>query len=198
MGHRPGERAGGQGQGPAQFRYAQAEGYRKALRLMETAERFKLPVITLIDTPGAYPASIPERGINEAIARNLAVMSRLATPIICVVIGEGSPAAPWGSAWAITWSCCSTPPISSSRPEGCANIIWKSTENAPEAAAAMGVTSSGVAGTGHRRRHHSRALGGAHRDPAPMAERIRTHLVPQLEVSDSCRWRTCWRNVTSA
>ena len=125
------------------FGMPKPEGYRKALRLMELAERFKMPVITLIDTPGAYPGiDSEERGISEAIAQNLAVMSRLNTPIICVVIGEGSSGGALGIGVGdhlvmlqyATYFVIST--------EGCANIIWKSSEFAPDAAEAMGVTSS--------------------------------------------------------
>ena len=124
------------------FGMPRPEGYRKALRLMEMAERFKMPVITLIDTPGAYPGiDSEERGISEAIAQNLAVMSRLRTPIICTVIGEGSS----GGALAIgvgdhlNMLQYSTYFVIS--PEGCANIIWKTVDKAPQAAEAMGVTS---------------------------------------------------------
>jgi acetyl-CoA carboxylase carboxyl transferase subunit alpha len=124
------------------FGMPRPEGYRKALRLMEMAERFKLPVLTLIDTPGAYPGiDSEERGISESIAQNLAVMSRLRTPIVCTVIGEGSS----GGALAIgvgdqlNMLQYSTYFVIS--PEGCANIIWKTVAKAPEAAQAMGVTS---------------------------------------------------------
>ena len=120
------------------FGMPKAEGYRKALRVMELAERFEMPVLTLIDTPGAYPGiESEERNISEAIARKLAVMSRLRAPIVCTVIGEGSS----GGALAIgvgdklNMLQYSTYFVIS--PEGCANIIWKSSEKAPQAAEAM-------------------------------------------------------------
>ena len=125
------------------FGMPKPEGYRKALRLMEMAERFKMPVVTLIDTPGAYPGiDSEERGISEAIAQNLAVMSRLRTPIVCVVIGEGSSGGALGIG---VGDHLAMPQFSTYfviSPEGCANIIWKSSEFAPQAAEAMGVTSS--------------------------------------------------------
>jgi acetyl-CoA carboxylase carboxyl transferase subunit alpha len=163
------------------FGMPKPEGYRKALRLMETAERFRLPVITLIDTPGAYPGiDSEERGISEAIARNLAVMSRLATPIICVVIGEGSSGGALGIGVGDHLVMLQYSTYFVISPEGCANIIWKSTEHAPEAAAAMGVTSSVLQELGIVDATIAEPLGGAHRDPQAMAQRIRAHLVDQL------------------
>ena len=164
------------------FGMPKPEGYRKALRLMETAERFKLPVITLIDTPGAYPGiDSEERGISESIARNLAVMSRLATPIVCVVIGEGSSGGALGIGVGDHLVMLQYSTYFVISPEGCANIIWKSTEHAPEAAAAMGVTSSVLQELGIVDATIPEPLGGAHRDPETMAERIKLHLVEQLE-----------------
>ncbi len=164
------------------FGMPKPEGYRKALRLMEMAERFKLPVLTLIDTPGAYPGiDSEERGISESIAQNLAVMSRLRTPIICTVIGEGSS----GGALAIgvgdhlnmlqyaTYFVIS--------PEGCANIIWKTVAKAPEAAQAMGVTSSVLEELGIVDETIPEPLGGAHRNLDAMAEKLRERLVVQLD-----------------
>jgi acetyl-CoA carboxylase carboxyl transferase subunit alpha len=138
-------------------------------------------VITLIDTPGAYPGiDSEERGISEAIARNLAVMSRLATPIICVVIGEGSSGGALGIGVGDHLAMLQYATYFVISPEGCANIIWKSTENAPEAAAAMGVTSSVLQELGIVDATIPEPLGGAHRDPQAMAQRIRAHLVEQL------------------
>ena len=164
------------------FGMPRPEGYRKALRLMEMAERFKLPVLTLIDTPGAYPGiDSEERGISESIAQNLAVMSRLKTPIICTVIGEGSS----GGALAIgvgdrinmleyaTYFVIS--------PEGCANIIWKTVDKASLAAEAMGVTSKVLKELGIVDETVGEPLGGAHRDMDAMAERLRNHLAKQLD-----------------
>ena len=123
------------------FGMPKAEGYRKALRLMETAERFKMPVLTLIDTPGAYPGiDSEERNISEAIAKNLAVMSRLKTPIICTVIGEGSSGGALGIGVGDRLNMLQYSTYFVISPEGCANIIWKTTDKAAEAAEAMGVT----------------------------------------------------------
>jgi acetyl-CoA carboxylase carboxyl transferase subunit alpha len=164
------------------FGMPKAEGYRKALRLMELAERFNLPVITLIDTPGAYPGiDSEERNISESIAQNLAVMSRLKTPIICTVIGEGSS----GGALAIgvgdrlNMLQYSTYFVIS--PEGCANIIWKTSEKASLAAEAMGVTSDNLEQLGIVDETIPEPLGGAHRDIDTMSENLKQHLTAQLE-----------------
>ena len=164
------------------FGMPRPEGYRKALRLMEMAERFKMPVLTLIDTPGAYPGiDSEERGISEAIAQNLAVMSRLRTPIICTVIGEGSS----GGALAIgvgdylNMLQYSTYFVIS--PEGCANIIWKTVDKAPMAAEAMGVTSSILEELGIVDETIPEPLGGAHRDIDTMAENLKERLTIQVD-----------------
>jgi acetyl-CoA carboxylase carboxyl transferase subunit alpha len=158
------------------------EGYRKALRLMELAERFRMPVITMIDTPGAYPGiDSEERGISESIAQNLAVMSRLATPIICIVIGEGSSGGALGIGVGDHLAMLQYSTYFVISPEGCANIIWKSSENAPDAAEAMGVTSSVLQELGIVDATIAEPLGGAHRDVGLMAERIREHVVAQLD-----------------
>jgi acetyl-CoA carboxylase carboxyl transferase subunit alpha len=164
------------------FGMPKPEGYRKALRLMHMAERFKLPVLTLIDTPGAYPGiDSEERGISEAIAQNLAVMSHLRTPIICTVIGEGSS----GGALAIgvgdhlnmlqyaTYFVIS--------PEGCANIIWKTVDKAPLAAEAMGVTSRILEDLGIVDETIPEPLGGAHRNIEAMSETLRERLAEQVD-----------------
>lgn len=155
------------------FGMPRPEGYRKALRVMELAERFRLPVVTFIDTPGAYPGiGAEERGQSEAIARNLMVMSGLRTPIVSLVIGEGGS----GGALAIgvadrifmlqyaTYSVIS--------PEGCASILWKSADRAADAAEAMGVTSKSLARLGLIDGIVDEPLGGAHRDPAATASRV--------------------------
>lgn len=164
------------------FGMPKPEGYRKALRLMEMAERFKMPVLTLIDTPGAYPGiDSEERGISEAIAQNLAVMSRLRTPIICTVIGEGSS----GGALAIgvgdqlNMLQYSTYFVIS--PEGCANIIWKTVAKAPEAAQAMGVTSKVLQDLGIVDETIPEPLGGAHRNVEEMAINLRERLIAQMD-----------------
>src|SRR5690606_30600746 len=164
------------------FGMPKPEGYRKALRLMETAERFKLPIITLIDTPGAYPGiDSEERGISEAIAKNLAVMSRLATPILSVVIGEGSSGGALGIGVGdhLTMLQYSTYFVIS--PEGCANIIWKTTEKAPDAAEAMGLTSTVLEKLGIVDDTIEEPKGGAHRDVDLVAARVKKHLVTQLQ-----------------
>jgi acetyl-CoA carboxylase carboxyl transferase subunit alpha len=164
------------------FGMPKPEGYRKALRLMELAERFALPVLTFIDTPGAYPGiDSEERGISQAIAQNLAVMSRLRTPVICTVIGEGSS----GGAIAIgvgDWlNMLQYATYFVISPEGCANIIWKTVEKAPLAAEAMGVTSKVLEELGIVDETIPEPLGGAHRDLEAMAATLRERLAVQLE-----------------
>ncbi len=164
------------------FGMPKPEGYRKALRLMNMAERFKLPVITLIDTPGAYPGiDSEERGISESIAQNLAVMSRLATPIISIVIGEGSSGGALGIGVGDHLAMLQYSTYFVISPEGCANIIWKSTENAPDAAEAMGVTSSILQDLGIVDATIEEPMGGAHRDVDLIAGRIKEHLIAQLD-----------------
>ena len=164
------------------FGMPKPEGYRKALRLMEMAERFKMPVITLIDTPGAYPGiDSEERGISESIAQNLAVMSRLATPIVCIVIGEGSSGGALGIGVGDHLAMLQYSTYFVISPEGCANIIWKSSDHAPDAAEAMGVTSSVLQDLGIVDATIEEPLGGAHRDVDQMAERIKEHIVGQLD-----------------
>ncbi|MCY4046128.1 MAG: acetyl-CoA carboxylase carboxyltransferase subunit alpha [Cellvibrionales bacterium] len=164
------------------FGMPKPEGYRKALRLMEMAERFQLPIITLIDTPGAYPGiDSEERGISEAIAQNLAVMSRLKTPIICVVIGEGSSGGALGIGVGDHIAMLQYSTYFVISPEGCANIIWKTSEKANLAAEAMGVTSSKLEELGIVDATIPEPLGGAHRDIPLMAETIKQHLSGELE-----------------
>jgi acetyl-CoA carboxylase carboxyl transferase subunit alpha len=163
------------------FGMPKPEGYRKALRLMEMAERFHMPVITLIDTPGAYPGiDSEERGISEAIAQNLAVMSRLATPIVCLVIGEGSSGGALGIGVGDHLAMLQYSTYFVISPEGCANIIWKTSDKAPDAAAAMGVTSSVLQELGIVDATIEEPLGGAHRDIELMTSRIQQHLIDQL------------------
>ena len=164
------------------FGMPKPEGYRKARRLMLMAERYKLPVLTFIDTPGAYPGIDSEaRGINEAIAENLAVMSHLKTPIIATVTGEGN------SGGAIAIGVCdhlnmlqySTYFVIS--PEGCATILWKSADYKAEAAKAMGVTSERLEELGIVDTTIEEPLGGAHRDIRLMSDRIKEKLVEQIQ-----------------
>ncbi len=168
------------------FAMPRPEGYRKALRLMEMAERFKLPVLTFIDTPGAYPGiNAEERNQSEAIARNLFVMAQLKTPIICTVIGEGGS----GGALAIgvgdrllmleygTYSVIS--------PEGCSTILWKSAEKAADAAMAMGITSGRLKELGLVDEIVKEPLGGAHRDMALMARNLKSALLDNLDALEN-------------
>src|SRR5580658_8380919 len=157
------------------------EGYRKALRLMRLAERFGLPLITFIDTPGAYPGvGSEERGQSEAIARNLFEMSVLRIPIISVVIGEG------GSGGALAIGVCDRllmlqySTYSVITPEGCASILWKSAEKKEAAADAMGLTAERLAQFGLIDEVLEEPLGGAHRDPAQMSEHLKDALVRHL------------------
>jgi len=163
------------------FGMPRPEGYRKALRLMEMAERFNMPIITFIDTPGAYPGiGAEERGQSEAIATNLKVMARLSVPIICTVIGEGGS----GGALAIgvgdrvnmlqysTYSVIS--------PEGCASILWKTAEKASTAAAAMGITAQRIKELALIDNIVEEPLGGAHRDIDQMAAMLKQALKRDL------------------
>ena len=168
------------------FGMPKPDGYRKAQRLMLLAERFQVPVITLIDTPGAYPGiDSEERGISEAIASNLAVMSRLKTPIICVVVGEGSSGGALGIGVGDHLAMLQYATYFVISPEGCANIIWKTTEKAPDAAEAMGVTSTVLEELGIVDATIPEPLGGAHRNIDLMAERIREHLIKQRDALQS-------------
>ncbi|HRZ22564.1 MAG TPA: acetyl-CoA carboxylase carboxyltransferase subunit alpha [Candidatus Contendobacter sp.] len=168
------------------FGMPRPEGYRKALRLMKLAERFRLPVLTFIDTPGAYPGiGAEERGQSEAIARNLFEMSRLRTPVICTVIGEGGS----GGALAVgvgdrvlmlqyaTYSVIS--------PEGCAAILWKSADRAPDAAEAMGLTAERLLKLNLIDGIVPEPAGGAHRDLDWMAATLRAALREQLQQLDA-------------
>jgi acetyl-CoA carboxylase carboxyl transferase subunit alpha len=157
------------------------EGYRKALRLMRTAERFGLPVVTFIDTPGAYPGiSSEERGQSEAIARNLFEMATLEVPIISVVIGEG------GSGGALAIGVCDRLVMlqyavySVISPEGCASILWKSNEKKEAAAEAMGITADRLSALKLVDEVLTEPLGGAHRDPEAMAQTLRSALLRHL------------------
>ncbi|NNG13373.1 MAG: acetyl-CoA carboxylase carboxyl transferase subunit alpha [Halobacteria archaeon] len=163
------------------FGMPRPEGYRKALRLMNMAERFKLPILTFIDTPGAYPGiGAEERGQSEAIARNLFEMSELKTPVICTVIGEG------GSGGALAIGVGDRPRMlqystySVISPEGCASILWKSAEKAEDAAEALGITSTRLKELGLVDRIIGEPLGGAHRDVDTIAGNIKQALAEEL------------------
>ncbi|SFM31403.1 acetyl-CoA carboxylase carboxyl transferase subunit alpha [Halopseudomonas yangmingensis] len=168
------------------FGMPKPEGYRKACRLMQMAERFRMPIITFIDTPGAYPGiDAEERGQSEAIAWNLQVMARLKTPIISTVIGEG------GSGGALAIGVCdrlmmlqySTYSVIS--PEGCASILWKKADKAPDAAEAMGMAAPRLKELGLVDQLVPEPLGGAHRHPRDTAARIKSALLEQLAELDS-------------
>ena len=158
------------------------EGYRKALRLMVLAEKFHLPVVTLIDTPGAYPGmDAEERGQSQAIARNLFVMSRLSTPIVSAVIGEGGS----GGALAVGLSdrliMLEYSVYSVISPEGCASILWKSADNAADAADSMRITSGHLQELGLVDEVLKEPLGGAHRAPAAIAEALKKAIIANLQ-----------------
>jgi acetyl-CoA carboxylase carboxyl transferase subunit alpha len=165
------------------FGMPRPEGYRKALRLMEMAERFGLPILTFIDTPGAYPGvGAEERGQSEAIARNLREMSRLRTPILCTVVGEGGS----GGALAIgvgDWlGMLQFSTYSVISPEGCASILWKSADKAQLAAEAMAITSWKLLEQGLVDQVIKEPSGGAHRDPDAMARSLKEVLLARLDV----------------
>lgn len=163
------------------FGMPRPEGYRKALRLMELAERFRMPVITLIDTPGAYPGvGAEERGQSEAIARNLRAMARLRTPIICTVIGEGGSGGALGIGVGDRLFMLEFSTYSVISPEGCASILWKSSERASDAAQAMGVTAERLRELGLVDDVLPEPLGGAHRDWRGMAEKLALQLSEAL------------------
>jgi len=164
------------------FGMPRPEGYRKALRLMKTAERFGIPVVTFIDTPGAYPGiGAEERGQSEAIARNLLEMAGLRTPIIATVIGEGGSggALAIGVADRVMMMQYSTYSVIS--PEGCASILWKDAEKASLAAEAMAITSEDLKGHGLIDEIVPEPLGGAHRDPETTARNLRHALIEALD-----------------
>jgi acetyl-CoA carboxylase carboxyl transferase subunit alpha len=163
------------------FGMPRPEGYRKAMRLMRLAERFAIPVLTFVDTPGAYPGiGAEERGQSEAIGRSLYVMAELKVPVVCTIIGEGGS----GGALAIcvgdvvmmmqyaTYSVIS--------PEGCASILWKSADQAPEAAETLGITASRLKTLGLIDKIIGEPLGGAHRDPVTAAQNLKKALQEAL------------------
>jgi acetyl-CoA carboxylase carboxyl transferase subunit alpha len=164
------------------FGMPRPEGYRKALRLMQMAERFRIPVVTFIDTPGAYPGvDAEERGQSEAIARNLLVMSQLRTPILATVIGEGGSGGALAIGVADKVMMLEYATYSVISPEGCASILWKSAEKAAEAAEAMGITSKRLHELGLIDEIIPEPLGGAHRDPKVAGGSLRTALKTSLE-----------------
>jgi acetyl-CoA carboxylase carboxyl transferase subunit alpha len=164
------------------FGMPRPEGYRKALRLMKMAEKFKMPLLTLVDTPGAYPGiGAEERGQSEAIAKNLFALAELKTPVICTVIGEGGS----GGALAICIgdriSMLQYSTYSVISPEGCASILWKSADKASLAAEAMGITAKRLFSLNLIDNIIPEPLGGAHRDYDQIADSLKQNLIETLD-----------------
>jgi acetyl-CoA carboxylase carboxyl transferase subunit alpha len=167
------------------FGMPRPEGYRKAERLMRLAEKFGLPVLTFVDTPGAYPGiGAEERGQSEAIGRNLFVMAGLRVPLIATVIGEGGSGGALAIAVADEVLMLQYSTYSVISPEGCASILWKSAAKAPDAAESLGITADRLSKLGLVDRVISEPLGGAHRSPTEMANRIRRELLKALKGLD--------------
>lgn len=168
------------------FGMPRPEGYRKALRIMKMAERFSMPVLTFIDTPGAYPGiDAEERGQSEAIARNLFEMAKLKTPIISTVIGEGGSGGALAVGVADHLMMLEYSIYSVISPEGCASILWKSVEKAPDAAETLGVTSKRLKELGLVDTVIAEPLGGAHRDLDEMAQRVKDEIDNKLSEIDT-------------
>jgi len=164
------------------FGMPRPEGYRKALRLMRLAEKFSLPVMTFIDTPGAYPGiDAEERGQSEAIGRNLFEMTSLKVPVIVTIIGEGGSGGALAIAVGDTVQMLQYSTYSVISPEGCATILWKSAERAADAAETMGITASRLKSLGLIDKIISEPLGGAHRDHAAMAQTLKKTLQDALK-----------------
>ena len=163
------------------FGMPRPEGYRKAMRLMRLAEKFGIPVLTFVDTPGAYPGiGAEERGQSEAIGRSLYVMAELRVPIICTVIGEGGSGGALALAVGDIVMMLQYAIYSVISPEGCASILWKSADKAPEAAETMGITANRLKTLGLIDKIISEPLGGAHRDHAGMAQILKKALQDAL------------------
>ena len=163
------------------FGMPRPEGYRKALRLMRLAEKFRLPVFTFVDTPGAYPGiGAEERGQSEAIGRNIFSMSELKVPIITTIIGEGGSGGALAIAVANTVLMLQYATYSVISPEGCASILWRSQDKAPDAAQALAITADRLKDLGLIDRVVNEPVGGAHRDPRVMARLLRRALSDAL------------------
>ena len=159
------------------FGMPRPEGYRKALRLMKMAEKFKLPIFTFVDTPGAFPGiDAEERGQSEAIGKNLFVMAELKVPIIATIIGEGGSGGALAIAVADTVQMLQYSVYSVISPEGCASILWKTAERANEAAEALGLTAQRLKSIGMIDKIIEEPLGGAHRDMKAMAATLKREL----------------------
>jgi len=164
------------------FGMPRPEGYRKALRLMRLAEKFGIPVLTFVDTPGAYPGvGAEERGQSEAIGRNLYVMAELRVPIIVTIIGEGGSGGALAIAVGDAVLMLQYATYSVISPEGCASILWKSAERAPEAAESLGITASRLKTLGLVDKIVAEPLGGAHRDPQTIMQTLRKSLQDALQ-----------------
>jgi acetyl-CoA carboxylase carboxyl transferase subunit alpha len=164
------------------FGMPRPEGYRKALRMMRLAEKFSLPVITFVDTPGAYPGvGAEERGQSEAIGRNLYVMAELRVPIIVTVIGEGGSGGALAIAVGDLVQMLQYSTYSVISPEGCASILWKSAERAPDAAESLGITATRLKTLGLIDKIITEPLGGAHRDPPAVMQTMRKSLQDALK-----------------
>lgn len=164
------------------FGMPRPEGYRKALRLMKLAEKFSLPVMTFVDTPGAYPGiGAEERGQSEAIGRNLYVMAELKVPVIVTIIGEGGSGGALAIAVGDVVQMLQYATYSVISPEGCASILWKSADKASEAAETMGITAQRLKSLGLIDRIVSEPLGGAHRDHVAMASSLKKALKENLK-----------------
>ena len=163
------------------FGMPRPEGYRKALRLMQTAEKFSLPIMTFVDTPGAYPGiGAEERGQSEAIGRNLYELTRLRVPVLCTIIGEGGSGGALAIAVGDYVNMLQYSTYSVISPEGCASILWKTAEKAPDAAQALGITAKRLAELKLIDRIIDEPLGGAHRDHAEITRRVKEVLTDQL------------------
>mgnify|MGYP001765387759 CR=1 FL=1 len=164
------------------FGMPRPEGYRKALRLMKLAEKFGLPVMTFVDTPGAYPGiDAEERGQSEAIGRNLYVMAELKVPVIVTIIGEGGSGGALAIAVGDVLQMLQYSTYSVISPEGCASILWKSAERAADAAETMGITAQRLKTLGLVDKVVSEPLGGAHRDHVAMAQNLKKALQDALK-----------------
>jgi acetyl-CoA carboxylase carboxyl transferase subunit alpha len=164
------------------FGMPKPEGYRKALRFMQLAEKFSIPLLTFIDTPGAYPGiGAEERGQSEAIGRNLFVLSELKVPVICTIIGEGGSGGALAVAVGDVVNMLQYSTYSVISPEGCASILWKSADKAEEAAKIMGITASRLKTMGLIDQIIDEPLGGAHRDYSSTMELVRNSLQGSLE-----------------
>ena len=168
------------------FGMPRPEGYRKAMRMMRLAEKFGIPVLTFVDTPGAYPGiGAEERGQAEAIGHNLYVMAELSVPIICTIIGEGGSGGALAVAVGDVMLMLQYSTYSVISPEGCASILWKSAEKAPEAAETLGITANRLKTLGLIDKIITEPLGGAHRDPVAAAQNLKKALQDALRtISD--------------